>query len=307
MSPTRARQEVPILKLVEWNGKATSVLSKLFRLFTQGTESFASTNIIDPRVDNPIKGTYIAEPTGIEYHLPALGLGDWTEQVANDYGYGDQNSPFRNITQSVKNVFQQRFGLAGLGGVAKVPGIFSTTLKTMLTEVGSLAKAGSSIIYGTVAPTEVQFFTGTGLQSYTFTLDLLNTVSTEEVAANREFIKVLMHQNMHEKTNFIVSRPPCLYSAELVGRKWWPAVSLAPSVQNLGSFLNIDGVPTPEAYRITIVMNELLPQFRRVERLYQDNNQQKLSAFIAPDQICSEVQTGLDNASEGFRNIGIRI
>lgn len=309
LSPTSARKDVPRLILTEWNGKATAVLSKLFRAFSQGTEALAQgtenlQGLLDPRVDNPIKGTYIAEKTGLSYELPAIGMGDFTDQVANEYGYGDQNSPFKNITSSIKNVFQQRLSMSAAGGS---PGSFiGSSLKAALSETASLATGISSIIYGNVSPTEVQFFTGTGVQSYTFTIDLLNTVSVDEVAANREFVKTLMHQNMHEKSNYIISRAPCIYSAELKGRKWWPAVSIAPSVQNLGTFLNIDGVPTPEAYRVTIVMNELIPQFRRVERLYQDHDI-PLSAFTDPGDICKEVKQGLDNVGTAAEQIGQKI
>jgi len=294
INPASSREDVVPLIFREWNPKASSVFNKLFSTVSQISSGISQGGT---QISNPIEATYIAEPTNISYIFPSIGLGDFTEQVQNTYNHGDSNSPFANIAGSLKNVLQLRGGYNTKGGILGAIGTAT------ISEIPNILKSAGTIFYQNVNSSDTQFFTSTGLQSYNFSLDLLNTGTEEEVKANRELCKVLIHQSTFEKTNFVISRSPCIYSVELENRKWLPACYLTPSVQNLGNFLNIGGEPTPEAYRITLGITELIPQIRTVTDEYI-NKKNPLSAFVTPDQVCEKLKSIAGQADSGLQNLG---
>lgn len=282
-NPKEARKDVVNMILTEYNPKLSSVLSSLFTIVSQGAEVLpnieSAGDLINAQslsVSNPIKSTYIAEPTGIQYRFPSLGLGDFSEEITNNFSHGDAGSPFAQIGNSLRNVFETSAGFGSGGG---------RYLGLLASNATNVAKGLGTIAFQSVSPNDTQFFTSTNLHSYSYTLDLSNGVSTEQTLMNQELVDVLKHQAMFNKNNFLLARSPCLYSCEIRGVKWLPACSLSVTVQSLGNMLLIDGDTVPEAYRLTLSITELIPQIRVVTEAYKARGE-KLSAFVSPKEVC---------------------
>ena len=106
---------------------------------------------------------------------------------------------------------------------------------------------------------------GTTAASYSFTFQLLNTISLNALRNNRILIQTLVNNNLMNRRDAIGIDPPVLYEITVPGIRTCPAAVISNlRIENIGQMNNIDSRNVPDAYEITITIQELLIESRQI-------------------------------------------
>lgn len=251
------RDEVPTITLNEYRLIQSNMYSAIRywerNIETALTDTFngQNTNI------NPYAGLYPGEPTGFIYKLPFLS--EHSKSINNSWTGSELelSLPFAS-------------GLPIAGHVFRLEGIES---------LAKLAAVG----VGHEVP---KVYSGGSLESITVSFVLLNTVSQVDVQQNWELCYLLAYQNLQNRRNAILIDPPVFYTVNIPGIKFSPASIVTDlTISSLGQskLLKLDddfntnpdlaGLSKiiPEAYRINITFQDLIPQSRNFMEAMRDN------------------------------------
>lgn len=142
---------------------------------------------------------------------------------------------------------------------------------------GALSKIGSIAggIIGAISPgvgfEEIQEYKQTSSQSLTLEFPLYNTVSLEKAFDNYSFVTMFTFQNLKSRTSLMTYIPPKLYTLDSLGLGgiYWPvsyvsnlkidSIGTTRSIRDFSGYSS-QSILIPEAYKVSITFNELLPQ-----------------------------------------------
>ena len=197
---------------------------------------------------SPYDGLYQADPTNFSYEFPFFGT--YNHEISNEW----------KDDVSLAKAYTNVKSLVGTTG-----GVFEALSKHAMTIAGS--------IYPNVGAETPQVWEGTTDASYSFQFDLLNTISHEDARRNWELCFLLGHQTMHHRRNLMLSYPPCIYEVEIPGVRHCPAAFISNfKVKDMGHKRYIDGTQYPDAYRVSISINEMLPESRNIYKGVDEND-----------------------------------
>lgn len=162
--------------------------------------------------------------------------------------------------------------------------------KTVASGLGKVA-AAAGVIFPSAGIEGAKSWEGSTPTEYTFTFQLLNTVSWDKAIDNKNFIQAIINNNLMDKMDFVAIRPPAICFVSIPGmRGKTVAVVSAINVANIGQMNfydsaelkqlgrkytggvtnEIDGfLPDatfnlPDAYEISITIQELLTESRQI-------------------------------------------
>lgn len=270
LSPQSAREDVPFAILEEYQQTTAQLLASMAYYFKQGTSTLdtikqdtanavsAVTGASNPGAAaiteafklmtsnafgksayaDPYKYRYFGEKTGISYKIPY----------------------FSDVKYSRKTTF------VGDNSLNQTSGIFDSLIGGMGSKVvQGIRDVLTPLTPGQVGLMEVQTWKQTSDESYSFTFDLINTGTLEDIAKNREFCFLFTYQNSPSKRNFFITDPPVIYDMYIPDIVHMPACHVNDiNITNLGNTRLIDGIPIPEAYRITFSMKSLFYPTRNI-------------------------------------------
>ena len=146
-------------------------------------------------------------------------------------------------------------------GWGESKGVTSTAVKTI--------EDGITTIATTLLPAagieSMKSWEGTTPMPYTFTFQLLNTVTLSDIEKNKKLINALINNNLMDKIDFISVRPPAICLIKIPGvRKKTVGVMSNILIENLGQINVINNENIPDAYQISITIQELLTESRQI-------------------------------------------
>jgi hypothetical protein len=186
--------------------------------------------------------------------------------------------------------------------------------KGIADSVKDWAETGLSVFQrGTIEKRRV--WEGSTPAQYSFDFILYNTFDQTDIPKNFQFIRSLQFNNLPARTSFATMLPPCFYKLEIPGVRYAPiAVLNGVSVENIGqvnrkkmSIPNADNeleeiwVNIPDAYHVTISVNELHVESREI---YNSTFTNKMSSKV---NVLSEdtAQQGINLNTVNVRGGGI--
>lgn len=213
-----------------------------------------------------------------------------------------------SLDKDVKtNPYLKMYSGVATGNVFQLP-FFSTynhqvnSSWTEPSEKGAMAKGrdilskygGGMFQRGSIEKRKV--WAGSNSSAYAFTFTLYNTQDQNDIVQNIKFIRTLTNNALPSRTSYATILPPCIYTLEIPGVRYAPAVSLdGVNIENLGQVnrkkvtlpnsmgetVTMD-MNIPDAYEVTISVSELLTESRE---LYSDtfNAGSRISIINAED------------------------
>ena len=110
-----------------------------------------------------------------------------------------------------------------------------------------------------------QAWEGTTVATYSFVFQLLNTVRSGDVDRNKRLLDSLTFNNLMDKQDIFRLRPPVIYSLEIPGVRNSPAAVISNlRSEGLGQINKIGTENIPDAYEVTITIQELLRESRQI-------------------------------------------
>lgn len=224
-----ARKEVPYIEITEFQQNLSSI--------TQSLNYFAST------VDKSLGDGGTSDPYAGLYGISSTERG-------NTYKFPYLNNYHHNITNS--------------WGENK--GVIGSSIKALSEAITSIAK----IAYPSAGIEGQKTWEGSTPATYNFTFHLLNTINPKkDIKKNTKLIHALINNNLLDKMDFVALRPPAICQVWIPGVR---AVNVAVmnniNIQNIGQMnrMSVDGklIMVPDAYEITINIQELLTESRQI-------------------------------------------
>jgi hypothetical protein len=141
-------------------------------------------------------------------------------------------------------------------------GVVGQTVRTVEEAVTQAAR----VVFPSAGIESAKSWEGTTPVTYQFSFQLLNTYDPlNDIAKNKELIRALIHNNLLDKIDFISVRPPAICEIRIPGiRGTTVGVLNTINVENMGQINRIDEVNVPDAYNITITVQELLTESRQI-------------------------------------------
>lgn len=157
-------------------------------------------------------------------------------------------------------------------------GVADGMLKKVDAGLQDVRNVGSVVSNQYPADTKRQMFKSVENTGIQFDFYLFNTLADDPVRIiknNYNLLRVLLHNNLPEKTSAVTLRPPVIYSIDIPGVRYSPAAYINNiNVENVGQVNNLllplgnDGmlmdVNVPDAWHITISLVDLLPETRNI-------------------------------------------
>jgi len=178
-------------------------------------------------------------------------------------------------------------------------GVIGDTARKVAEVVTEVARAG----FPSAGIESAKSFEGTGIASYTFTFQLLNTVNPSvDIQKNIQFIRVLINNNLIDRIDFIASRPPAICEITIPGiRGTTVGVMSSIIIENIGqiNYMRKYGGNIPDAFQISISIQELLTESRQI---YNDDLKEG-KVFSSVVQSIEGIQGAIDTAKEKLEAI----
>ena len=292
LSPKSSRKNVPYVDLIEYQQNAGQLISSILYFLRIYNTTESITDLLEAPKDpgDLYKLKYIAEPTGFRYRFPYFSAKKTSR--TSDFGYEDGQSPFsaaHKLGQSAV-AYGER-----IGSGSSIRRLFAE-----VAEIGALGQAGVGLL-NTMVPGKFQLehpqsWVGTTEGEYTFTFDLFNTGTTDDVIQNRNLCYILTYQNSPARRNFALTDPVCIYSVHIPDVVDMPAAYInGLEITNLGNtrvvksdgFNNGSGFIIPEAYRISITLRSLFMPTRNIMAGLDNGNKVEAISNVDIDLIKS--------------------
>lgn len=262
---SKFRDEVPRIKLVEYQITKNQQLYNILRkskLLTYGFDSSSRTD--------PYAGLFAADKTDFSYIFP-----HYDKNVINTSSSWDSKVPSEGVSiQKGAMDVVSKFGSKVLKGATNVD-IDLNNIDSAITKIrGAEGVVDASPFAGIEQPL---FYSGTTRNKYTIKFPLFNNISVDDTKRNLDFIRLFTYQNLKDRTSIATYNPPVFYEVQnapgymgSMGPK--PAVWVSNfNVQNVGAVRAIDiGIgggrkhATPEAFVVTIELTELLADSKQI-------------------------------------------
>jgi len=246
-NPTLDKAEVPAIYAQEYEltwGQTVTNLQRILEAFQQVTSGNA----------DPYLTMYNAKETGFFYSFPhLLGNGSPIRQISNTW-----------TTSNDPSIFEAGNVLKNILKIEKVG------------KTDTFATGGEKILGGVTAGfgfEEAQKYQGTPLKTLTVSFPLYNTIDTKSAFKNYAFCALFAFQNLKTRTSFMTYIPPKMYkiSASCNGSTYMPVAIVQDfKVESIGTVRAMwdywtegktnSSILIPEAYKVTITFQELLPQ-----------------------------------------------
>jgi len=135
-----------------------------------------------------------------------------------------------------------------------------------LGKVKEFAQSAARAVFPSAGIETAKTFEGTGPVSYSFTFHLFNTVDpSTDIQKNKDLIRMLINNNLADKVDFLVIRPPAICEVEIPGmRGKTVGVMSNIAINKMGQINYMNGENIPDAYAITISIQELLTESRQI-------------------------------------------
>jgi len=226
-------------------------------------DKFGIVDTLGPVLESPLtpyKGLYYTVETGFNYKLPLFTSEFWNTSNSFTESASEGNSSF----------------VAGLVDTLKTmgPGLEASKLFNVATNQ-----------YGTYVEFPKQYALSSP-NTYTITFDLINTkpATYEDVKSNFKLLFLLFYQNLPIRRSKQLVDPPAIYNIYVPGQKRMPYAYLSSiAIKNLGAtrlmdvdftdggsinppaaatstFPQVWRTVIPEAYRVTMTFNDLIPE-----------------------------------------------
>lgn len=220
-----ARKEVPVIKIKEYQLTFSSIRNAGQYWFGQ-----AAGLLETGKTGDPYEGLYNVEAgqPGNEYTIPYYN--EYHHEIRNAWGHNVGLFPemANQITETVTKVAQAWYPSAGIE--------------------------------------QAKSWEGTDAAIYNVTFYLFNTVDPDnDIKKNKELIYALCNNNLKDKIDFLVTRPPCICQVEIPGVRGKTVAALTRvAISNMGQINKIDGDNVPDAYQIQLEVKELLNESRQI-------------------------------------------
>lgn len=209
---------------------------------------------------DPYKGMYLAEEIG---------------EIIFPYFSAD----YINLMQS----FQGTHGIDDVGKMTKdIGGKFGKAVSEKVNAVvnlaGTAANIASSIVPGVLIE-KPGVWASTSPTQTSFSFYLYNTLEQSipgSIEKNKNMIDRLIYLNSIQKVGPALLLPPVICSYDIPGIKFGPVASMALNITSIGQMTYKDGKNVPDAYFVTITLNDLLVRSRNMHGL---NGPSKVNAF----------------------------
>jgi len=135
-----------------------------------------------------------------------------------------------------------------------------------LGKVKEFAQGAARMVFPSAGIETAKTFEGTGPVSYSFTFNLFNTVDpSTDIPKNKDLIRMLINNNLADKVDFLIIRPPAICEIEIPGmRGKTVGVMSNIAINNMGQINYMNGENIPDAYSITVNIQELLTESRQI-------------------------------------------
>lgn len=261
---SKFRDEVPRIKLVEYQITRNQQLYNIGRKGKSLTTNYNSSDRVDPYA-----GIYKADPTSFSYIFPHYDKNlintsnSWDSKVPSE-GVSLQKGLLDTLSNFVSTVAKE----------VHINADFNRTDDALIKLRGVEGPTEASPFAGIEQPL---FYSGTTRNKYTIKFPLFNNTSIDDIKRNHDFIRLFTYQNLKDRTSPATYSPPVFYKVVNVpgymgsmGPK--PAVWVSNfNVQNIGAVRAIDigignntKVATPEAFLVTIELTELIADSKQI-------------------------------------------
>ena len=193
---------------------AKQIASKTLKTSTQMAENLTGImglkNTGSQKYLNPYYGLYGASPSGFEYYFPYF-VQDWKTTQSNWSDWSEGGSALNNIVGKA-------FSKEGFIGEIESGVLLSPSVQ------GAYIERPKQYAYGNETP------------SVSFSIDLINTQSMDDIIRNWHLVFLLLYQNLPNKTSRVMLEPPVIYEVEVPGTFYSPYAYISNiQVQNRGA------------------------------------------------------------------------
>ncbi len=306
LNPPESRQDIIPLILREYQPEFSNLVTNLARVLTHVTDvkytgkhpnaNFAE-KVFFGYADNPIKNTFLANSTNFTYRFPYLSLK--AQDFNTNFGNAEEgnNNILKTLTEEAKRMLQGRFITRGLQDSSA--GFRGSFYLGMITNMGQAGKDLARAIYPAIHPADAQykFYKGSSPVSWSYSIELSNTISPEQSKFNKEFVELISHNGaMGNLRNPLVGDGPCIYSLEIPNIRWIPACKIDVTYEGKGNLLVVNGDTIPESYIITFKIIEFFPPLRVITDTYLKNGSKLEAINSSPTNICDILTNAINNA-----------
>lgn len=293
LSPKSARTQVPYIELVEYQQTAGQLIASIL-YFARLLSNPNALNGLITAAKNPAdvyQLKYIAEPTGFRYKMPYFNPKKFSRTT--EFPFEDGQSPFASLVGLGKQA--AGFGGKNANGILSLGGLFGRLPAFAEAAVGTIDK----IIPGKLSLENPRAWDKTTEGAYTFTFDLANTGTIQDIQQNRDLCYILKYQQSPNR-RFVITDPVCIYSVFSPDIVSMPAAFISNlEITNLGNtrLMNLGGIDrvVPDAYRITIGLNSLFIPSRNIEGLLDQG--QGTVGITTPAQATTIINNNLPNSN----------
>lgn len=258
--------------------------------FNNGETGFDPINGSGLDVENPYANTILAHDTQWSLRIPLLKR---LPEVRNSqFGNGEDGKlggGFSNLASDFKSFITNNAGSSGPFGISagKTLGIGSVLGNAS----GILSDVGKILFPSINSRDEDNYFRHQSLNSFELSFELLNSISPEETKWNNSLLHILTLLCSSSDRNKFISDSPVVAEIDLQTRLA-PLCSVNFEFESVGSYLMVDGKPTPEAYQCKLSIDEKIPSTRGLELAYLSGKPIESMRAINtdPDALCSIIK-----------------
>lgn len=239
----KAAAEVPSIKLMEYQPVGDQFANRATRFLPQvvggggvGLDAY--------------KQTYKADPTGNNYTFPYF-----TTEMRSKVNSWAADKRIAEMAQAA-------------GG-----GLFDSASKLLQKMIVEAPQVGADIFLGGQLGIEYpKIWQGSDAgATYSFDFYLFNTVSKEKIKDNWNLVHLLTHNNSYGRRNIVLQDAPVLYQVTIPGIRKSPVssmkelrIGMVGQIRSLNNIISDRRVIIPEAYHITITMEDLFVESRQL-------------------------------------------
>ena len=308
LNPPSAREGIVPIIFREYQPEFSNLVTNLARVIThvtQGTYHGKTPNaslakkIFFGYVENPIKNTFLANATNFTYRFPYLSL--QAQDFNTSFGDAEESNTniFKTMGQEVSRMLQGRFITKGLR-TGSGSGLRGSMRLAFMTNLGQAGKDFARAVYPAIHPADAQykFYKGSSPVSWSYSIELSNTISPEQSKFNKEFVELIAHNGaMGNLRNQLVGDGPCIYSVEIPNVRWIPACKLDVTYEGKGNLLVVNGDTIPESYVVTIKVIEFFPPLRVITDTYLKYGKKLEAINSSPTNLCDILTTAVNNTA----------
>jgi hypothetical protein len=242
----KAADEVPSIKLVEYQPVGDQFANRATRFLPQVVGG-GGTGL------DAYKQTYKADPTGNNYTFPYF-----TTEMRSKSNSWAQDTRIADIAKT-----------AGGGLLSKAPELLQ---KLMVGAPQAAQVAADVFLGGSLGIEYPKMWQGSDAgATYSFDFFLFNTVSKEKIKDNWSLVHLLTHNNSYGRRNIVLQDAPVLYQVTIPGIRKSPVsamkelkIEMVGQMRNLSNIISDRRVIIPEAYHISITMEDLFVESRQL-------------------------------------------